>query len=99
MTITPPSKRLTVHRSQRRRRAVKAEPKAPITIIQACQDPKVFGAWFKDEATWAAWFAFLKVMFGLSLGTDVVATIALEFVRCVTRIKAALRPQQERIFP
>ena len=90
MTITPAVEAPDSTPVAATTRAVKAEPKAPITIIQACQDPKVFGAWFKDEATWAAWFAFLKVMFGLSLGTDVVATIALEFVRCVTRIKAAL---------
>jgi hypothetical protein len=40
-----------------------AEPKPPITIIEACQDPEIFGPWFKDQVTWAAWFAFLKVMF------------------------------------
>ena len=74
MTITPAVEAPDSTPVAATTRAVKAEPKAPITIIQACQDPKVFGAWFKDEATWAAWFAFLKVMFGLSLGTDVVAT-------------------------
>jgi hypothetical protein len=62
-------------------RAVKAEPKAPITIIQACQDPKVFGAWFEDEATWAAWFAFLKAMFGLNLND---AELAI-FRQCTNR--------------
>lgn len=45
----------------------KAESKPPITIIEACQDPQIFGPWFKDRETWTAWFAFLKVVFGLPL--------------------------------
>jgi hypothetical protein len=44
-----------------------AEPKPPLNIIQACEDPDIFGPWFKDRETWAAWFAFLRVMFGLQL--------------------------------
>ncbi len=44
-----------------------AEPKPPISIIAACQDEAIFGPWFKDRETWTAWFAFLKVMFGLAL--------------------------------
>jgi hypothetical protein len=43
------------------------DPKPPITIIDACQDPEIFGPWFKERETWAAWFAFLKVIFGLPL--------------------------------
>ena len=43
------------------------DPKPPITIIQACEDPEIFGPWFRDRETWAAWFAFLRVMFGLQL--------------------------------
>jgi hypothetical protein len=57
-------------------RGVKAEPKAPITIIEACQDPKIFGPWFKDQETWAAWFVFLKVMFGLGLDDAELARIS-----------------------
>ena len=45
----------------------KRAPKAPITIIQACEMPQIFLPWFRSRATWAAWFAFLKVMFGLPL--------------------------------
>ena len=41
--------------------------KPPITIIEACQDPDVFGPWFKDRLTWISWFVFLRVMFGLAL--------------------------------
>jgi hypothetical protein len=47
--------------------ATKAEPKPPLTIIQACEDPQIFASWFKNRATWAAWFVFLRAMFGLAL--------------------------------
>jgi hypothetical protein len=68
-------------------RAVKAEPKAPITIIEACQDPKIFGPWFKDrQTTWAAWFVFLKVIFGLGLDE---AELAI-FRKCTGRNLPAL---------
>jgi hypothetical protein len=49
------------------REAAPVSTKPPITIIDAISDPDIFGAWFKDARTWAAWFAFLKVMFGLRL--------------------------------
>jgi len=49
------------------------EPKPPITIIEACEDPEIFGPWFKERETWAAWFAFLRVMFGLKLSDDELA--------------------------
>lgn len=45
-------------------RARKAR-KPPITIIGACED--LFADWFSNPATFVAWFAFLRVMFGLSL--------------------------------
>jgi hypothetical protein len=50
-----------------RAKRAKAGPKAPITIIDACRDPDIFGPWFKDVKTWATWFVFLKVVFGLPL--------------------------------
>jgi hypothetical protein len=46
----------------------------PITIIEACQDPDVFGPWFRDRLTWAAWFVFLRVLFGLGLDDAGLAT-------------------------
>ena len=42
-------------------------PKAPIDIITACTDPGIFGPWFRDQQSFAAWFCFLKVTFGLPL--------------------------------
>lgn len=38
-----------------------------IDIIQACRDPKLFGAWFKKRESWAAWFVFLKALFALPM--------------------------------
>ena len=38
-----------------------------LSIIDACQHEQLFGAWFKDRESWAAWFTFLRVMFGLPL--------------------------------
>jgi hypothetical protein len=46
------------------------EPASVFSIIDVCTDPALFAPWFKGE-TWAAWFCFLKVMFGLPLdGTE-----------------------------
>jgi hypothetical protein len=47
---------------------------ASVTIINACRDPAIFAPWFKDPRTWAAWFAFLKTMFGLPLNDAELAT-------------------------
>ena len=38
-----------------------------ITIMDAVTDPDIFGGWFRDRKTWAAWFCFLKVMFAIQL--------------------------------
>ena len=55
-------------------RATKPEPKATISILDACDDPKIFAPWFKDRQTWAAWFVVLKVMFGLPLNDEELVT-------------------------
>jgi hypothetical protein len=52
----------------------KVGPSAPITIMQACESPEIFGPWFRDRATWAAWFVFLKVLFGIPLDDAELAT-------------------------
>jgi hypothetical protein len=44
-----------------------------LNILQACEDPELFGRWFKDEATWRSWFTFLKVLFGLPLSDGELA--------------------------
>jgi hypothetical protein len=53
--------------SKKTPKRTKAESNPPITIIDACHDPDVFGSWFKDRKTWAVWFTFLRVVFGLPL--------------------------------
>lgn len=40
-----------------------------INILQAISDTNLFKPWFKNEATWRAWMAFLAALFGLDMGT------------------------------
>jgi hypothetical protein len=56
-------------------------PVAPIDIITACTDPGIFGPWFRDQQSFAAWFCFLKVAFGLPLDDAELET----FRRCTGR--------------
>jgi hypothetical protein len=52
-----------------------------ISILDACADPALFARWFRDRATWTAWFAFLRVLFGLAMTDEDLAL----FVRCTGR--------------
>jgi hypothetical protein len=47
-----------------------AAPSASIDIITACSDPDIFGGWFRDRATWTAWFVVIKVLFGIALSAE-----------------------------
>jgi hypothetical protein len=38
-----------------------------ISIIDACNDPNLFGSWFQDHKTWEHWFIFMKAQFGLPM--------------------------------
>lgn len=44
-----------------------ATPAQGISILDAIDDPSVWGGWFKDPETWRPWRAFLSVLFGLPL--------------------------------
>jgi hypothetical protein len=44
------------------------------TIIEAMEDPALFGGFFRDQATWKAWRAFLAALFGLPMSDDQLAT-------------------------
>ena len=55
--------------------------KPAVTILDACGDPALFARWFRDAATWAAWFAFLRTLFGLPMSD---AELAL-FRQCTGR--------------
>ena len=37
------------------------------TILEVTEVEALWRPWFKDRETWSAWFAFLKVLFGLPL--------------------------------
>ena len=36
-----------------------------ITLLEAIDDPALFGSWFKKRVSWENWFTFLKVLFAL----------------------------------
>ena len=38
-----------------------------MNILAATEDAKLFAPWFRDRATWAAWFAFLAALFALPM--------------------------------
>jgi hypothetical protein len=44
-----------------------ASTRPAITIIDAISDPDIFGKWFKDRESFAAWVCLLKAIFGLPL--------------------------------
>jgi hypothetical protein len=46
------------------------------TILAATEDPAFFAPWFRDRETWAAWFSFLRVLFGLPLSDDDKALVS-----------------------
>ena len=43
-------------------------------ILSACKDRNLFAPWFRDEATWQAWFAFLAAFFALPMTDEQLAT-------------------------
>ena len=45
----------------------------PLTILDAVADDKLFAPWFRDRATWNAWFALLATLFGLPLTDEQLA--------------------------
>jgi hypothetical protein len=41
-----------------------------VTIIEAIADDNLFGRFFKDKSSWAAWIVFLKAVFALPMDMD-----------------------------
>ena len=41
-----------------------------MNIIEALQDPALFGHAFKDHETWAAWHTVIRAIFGLPMSAD-----------------------------
>jgi hypothetical protein len=52
-----------------------------MNILQACVDQNLFGRWFRDLATWRAWFSFFAAAFALPMTPDQFAI----FQRCTGR--------------
>jgi hypothetical protein len=52
-----------------------------ISIFDACSDPALFARWFRDRKTWAAWFTFLRALFGLTMTEEDLSLYA----RCTGR--------------
>jgi len=44
------------------------------TLLDACNDRNLFAPWFKNSATWGAWFAFVATLFALPLSDEQLAT-------------------------
>ena len=60
-------------------------------IIDAINDPNLFAPWFKDRATWAAWFAFLAALFALPLTSEQLAI----YRQCTGRNEPPSSPASE----
>jgi hypothetical protein len=59
--------------------------------LRAIWDPKLFKPWFRDPASWAAWFAFLRALFALPLPEDDLAI----YQQCTGRTEAPTKPATE----
>jgi hypothetical protein len=44
-------------------------PRRTVTLLDACADANLFAPWFKDRASWSAWFSFIAALFALPLTT------------------------------
>jgi hypothetical protein len=62
-----------------------------VTILDACADPNLFAAWFRDRATWESWFSFLAALFGLPMTPEQLAT----YQRCTGRTAPPSAPSSE----
>jgi hypothetical protein len=61
------------------------------TILDAVNDANLFAPWFRDRATWAAWFTFLRALFGLPL---LPRELAL-YQQCTGRTEPPTQPASE----
>ncbi len=62
-----------------------------MNLIEACKDPELFRPWFKDPATWQAWFAFLGALFALPMTEDQLDL----YKQCTGRDAAPAAPSEE----
>ncbi len=62
-----------------------------MNILQAIDDPALFGPWFKNPTTWAAWRAFLCALFALPMTIEQRAI----YGECTGRFEAPTEPASE----
>ncbi|WP_063621721.1 terminase large subunit domain-containing protein [Bradyrhizobium sp. Ec3.3] len=62
-----------------------------MNILQACADKKLFAPWFKSQADWAAWMAFLAALFALPMSAEMLLT----YQRCTGRTVPPTSPALE----
>src|SRR6185437_8428400 len=62
-----------------------------LSILDAIADKHLFAPWFKDRATWAAWFAFLAALFGLPMTAEQLAI----YRQCTGRSEPPSSPAKE----
>lgn len=65
--------------------------RSDLSIIDTIHDPQLFSPWFKDRATWAAWFVFLKALFALRMTSEEL----LLYRRCTGRTTAPTESARE----
>jgi hypothetical protein len=62
-----------------------------VTLLQACADANLFASWFRDRASWQAWFAFVATLFALPLTAEQLET----FQQCTGRSTPPTSPAAE----
>lgn len=62
-----------------------------VNILSAIDDANLFGPWFKDHDTWAAWRAFLCALFGLPMTPEQLAV----YRQCTGRTEPPKTPLTE----
>ena len=76
--------------------------RAAITILDAIADRALFAPWFKNEATWRAWPAFLTALYALPMTAEQLASTAPALADRATeqarhRGVAGLRPPRRQV--
>jgi hypothetical protein len=61
------------------------------TIIVAVADRNLFAPWFKNKASWTAWFAFLRALFALPMTAEQLAI----YQQCTGRSRRRQHRQQK----
>jgi hypothetical protein len=62
-----------------------------VTILDAADDRNLFAPWFKNKASWAAWFTFLRALFALPLTAEQLAL----YRECTGRTEPPTAPATE----